>query len=169
MMKLLAPTKSEAYKMADRYEVSDEVALWWWASGNVVEVALLGGLFVDAVRTRSAASVVRAATPLAVERAMVFTSNQLVNRDRPNWWWQRPGKLSPSSTSFPSGHASNAFLSASLLTHRTSAPFLFGLAGLVAATRLIVRVHHPSDIAAGAVAGVAIGRALNRWAPVDDQ
>jgi len=150
-------------------EVSDSVALGWWVTGNVVEVGLLGGLFFDAVRTRSAGSVVRAATPLVVERLMVLASNHLIDRDRPRWWWQRPGKLSPSSNSFPSGHASNASLSASLLTHRSPAPFLYGLAGLVAGSRLILRVHHPSDVVAGAVAGVALGRALNRWAPINDQ
>lgn len=154
--------------MVDLDEVSDSVALGWWAAGNLVEVGLLGGLLVDAVRTRSAGSVVRAATPLVVERLMVLASNQLVDRDRPGWW-QRPGKLSPSSTSFPSGHASNAFLSASLLTHRAPAQYLYSLAGLVAASRLVLRVHHPSDIAAGADAGVVVGRVLNTWAPINDE
>jgi len=116
------------------------VGVGWWVSGNVVEVGLLAGLFLDAAQTRSVRSVIRAATPLVVERMMVSGSN-----------------------------ASSAFMSASLLTHRVPASSLYGLATLVAATRLVLRVHHPSDVAVGAVAGVAIGRALNTWAPIKNE
>lgn len=76
----------------------------------------------------------------------------------------------PSTSSFPSGHASAAFFAASLLTHwggARTAPLWFGAAGIVATSRAYVRIHHASDIVGGAVVGVALAEtakaALRRW------
>lgn len=69
----------------------------------------------------------------------------------------------PSTSSFPSGHASSAFFAALLLTSwtgRRSAPLWFGLAGVVATSRAYVRIHHPSDVVAGALVGLALGQAV---------
>lgn len=68
----------------------------------------------------------------------------------------------PSTSSFPSGHASAAFFAATVLTAWSgprSAPVWFGLAGAVATSRAYVRIHHPSDVVAGAVVGLALGQA----------
>ena len=68
----------------------------------------------------------------------------------------------PSTSSFPSGHASAAFYAASLLTYwggARTAPVWFGAAGVVAASRAYVRIHHPSDIVGGAVVGLALAEA----------
>jgi len=65
----------------------------------------------------------------------------------------------PSTSSFPSGHASAAFFAASLLTHwggARTAPLWFGAAGVVATSRAYVRIHHPSDIVGGAAVGLAL-------------
>ena len=65
----------------------------------------------------------------------------------------------PSTSSFPSGHASAAFFAASVLTHwggARTAPLWFGAAGVVATSRAYVRIHHPSDIVGGAAVGVAL-------------
>lgn len=67
----------------------------------------------------------------------------------------------PSTSSFPSGHASSAFFAATLLSAwggRRSAPAWFAVASVVAVSRVYVRVHHPSDVVAGAALGVALGR-----------
>ena len=67
----------------------------------------------------------------------------------------------PSTSSFPSGHASAAFFAATLLTHwggvRT-APLWFGLATVVGTSRAYVRIHHASDVVGGAVVGLALGQ-----------
>lgn len=66
----------------------------------------------------------------------------------------------PSTSSFPSGHASSAFFAATLLTTldgRRSAPAWFGLAGIVATSRAYVRIHHASDVIGGAVVGLGLG------------
>ena len=66
----------------------------------------------------------------------------------------------PITSSFPSGHATAAFCAASLLG---GGPGWYTLATAVAATRVYVRLHHASDIAAGAVLGLAMGAAFRRF------
>ncbi len=67
----------------------------------------------------------------------------------------------PSTSSFPSGHASAAFFAATVLTARDGAlvaPVWFGLAAVIATSRAFVRIHHPSDVVGGALVGAALGQ-----------
>ena len=67
----------------------------------------------------------------------------------------------PSTSSFPSGHASAAFFAASILTAWNSlwlVPLWFGLAFIVSISRAYVRIHHASDVVAGAVVGAALAQ-----------
>ncbi len=66
----------------------------------------------------------------------------------------------PITSSFPSGHATAAFCAATLLG---GGPAWYTLAGAVAATRVYVRLHHASDVAAGAAIGLAMGIVLRRF------
>lgn len=71
----------------------------------------------------------------------------------------------PVTSSFPSGHASSAFFAATLLTawsRRGTAPLWFGTAAIVAVSRAYVRIHHVSDVIAGAAVGVALGGGADR-------
>jgi membrane-associated phospholipid phosphatase len=71
----------------------------------------------------------------------------------------------PSTSSFPSGHASAAAFAATLLTTwdgRRSAPLWWSLAGLVATSRAYVRIHHTSDVVAGLAVGSILGRIARR-------
>jgi undecaprenyl-diphosphatase len=71
------------------------------------------------------------------------------------------GMRRPITSSFPSGHAATAFMCAVLLSKGTrTGPFYFSLAALVAASRVYTRMHHPSDVAAGAALGLALGKAV---------
>lgn len=72
----------------------------------------------------------------------------------------------------PSLHAANWFAAVTPLAVAApaAAPVLFGLAALVALSRVVSGVHWPSDVLFGALMGVAIGllttwlvRALARW------
>lgn len=65
----------------------------------------------------------------------------------------------PSTSAFPSGHASAAFFAATLLTAWDGwefAPLWFALATVVGTSRAFVRIHHPSDVAGGALVGVVL-------------
>ena len=66
----------------------------------------------------------------------------------------------PITSSFPSGHATAAFCAARLLGGGAG---WYTLAGAVDATRVYVRLHHASDVAAGAAFGLALGSALKRF------
>lgn len=68
----------------------------------------------------------------------------------------------PGDASFPSGHATTAFAAAgvvALMHPRLRAPAL-ALAALVALSRVYLGVHHPSDVAAGALLGLALAVAV---------
>jgi membrane-associated phospholipid phosphatase len=67
----------------------------------------------------------------------------------------------PSTSSFPSGHASAGFFAATVLTSmsgRRMAPIWYGLAAVVALSRPYVRIHHASDVLGGAALGLALGK-----------
>ncbi|MFV0308320.1 MAG: phosphatase PAP2 family protein [Desertimonas sp.] len=71
----------------------------------------------------------------------------------------------PSTSSFPSGHASSAAFAATVLTGwdgRRSAPLWWSLAAVVATSRVYVRIHHASDVVAGMAVGVGLGTATRR-------
>jgi undecaprenyl-diphosphatase len=76
------------------------------------------------------------------------------------------GLRRPITSSFPSGHATAAFCAATLLARGSrTAPLWYVLAAMVASTRVYVRLHHTSDIVAGAALGVALGYALRPLLP----
>ena len=71
----------------------------------------------------------------------------------------------PATSSFPSGHASAAAFTATLLTGwdgRRTTPLWWGLAVTVASSRAFVRIHHPSDVVAGMATGAVLGLAARR-------
>ena len=66
----------------------------------------------------------------------------------------------PSTSSFPSGHASSATFAAIVLTSFTGLPLAiiwFAIACVVALSRVVVRIHHLSDIIGGIVVGALLG------------
>lgn len=72
------------------------------------------------------------------------------------------GMRIPITSSFPSGHATAAFTAAMVLTRRPrEAWFWFPIATLVASSRIYVKMHHASDVIAGAALGIGMG-ALGR-------
>jgi membrane-associated phospholipid phosphatase len=66
----------------------------------------------------------------------------------------------PSTSSFPSGHASSATFAAIILTSFTGFPLVILwciIALVVALSRVVVRIHHLSDIVGGIATGAVIG------------
>jgi undecaprenyl-diphosphatase len=74
------------------------------------------------------------------------------------------GMRRPITSSFPSGHATAAFTAASVLAHTGHGDaFWFAIATVVAGSRVYVRMHHASDVIAGALVGIALGRVARHW------
>lgn len=70
----------------------------------------------------------------------------------------------PSTSSFPSGHSSSAIFAATVLIGWDGwvwAPLWLTLAAIVGVSRAYVRIHHPSDVLAGAVVGLGLGLIAN--------
>ncbi|MGI8758402.1 MAG: phosphatase PAP2 family protein [Acidimicrobiales bacterium] len=94
----------------------------------------------------------------------------LFRRTRPPRQEHRRHRLRrPRSSSFPSGHATSAFMAATLLSSGNwKGPFgrmggWHAIAAVVAASRVHVGIHHASDVIVGALVGTAFGR-LVLWA-----
>ena len=85
-------------------------------------------------------------------------------RRRPPFKGDRPHNLrQPLTSSFPSGHASAAMVAAALLSRRSRwAPAYYGLGLVVALSRIHVRIHHASDVAAGIGVGAVFGAIARR-------
>ena len=150
--------------VADRlfYALSElaDFSLLWHLVG-VARATPATGTTLDQ-RTREAVelSVVLGAESLLVNGGI----KRLFRRARPVHEGDRPHRLrQPLTTSFPSGHASAAFCAAALLSRdRRLAVPAYGLAVLVASSRVYVRIHHASDVVGGAVVGIALGAAAQK-------
>jgi undecaprenyl-diphosphatase len=85
----------------------------------------------------------------------------VVRRRRPHLAGLPPLTGTPTQLSFPSAHATTSFAAARLYAQRgLPAMPLRALACALAASRLYLGVHHPSDVLAGALLGDGIARAV---------
>ncbi|MBA2626315.1 MAG: phosphatase PAP2 family protein [Acidimicrobiia bacterium] len=114
----------------------------------------------------------RLAIALAIESLVVnWGIKSLFRRTRPVWDQPRRFRLrQPRTSSFPSGHATSGFLAATLLADADArsplASAWFVLAAVVAGSRVHVRIHHASDVVAGAGMGLLAGRLVRRRWPL---
>lgn len=99
---------------------------------------------------------------LAVESLVVNQGiKRLFRRDRPTT--SGDGRFTvrtPSTSSFPSGHATSAVCAATVLTSFGGGPVValwWTAAALIAASRVVVRIHHASDVIAGLFVGAGLG------------
>ena len=152
-------------KAADRvmYGASElgDWSLVWHLVG--VGQALLPG--------RDPMSAVRLSAILGAESLLVNVGvKSLFRRSRPEWEraHARPHRLrNPKTSSFPSGHASSAFTAAGVLSAGGDPlwPVYYSIAVVVASSRAYVRIHHASDVVAGAALGVGLAALANRVWP----
>jgi undecaprenyl-diphosphatase len=129
---------------------------------------------VRGLRTGRMDQVIVLAVLLGAESLIVNQGvKRLFRRDRPTTTGDaRLQVRRPRTSSFPSGHASSAVFAATVLSG-WDGPLLsalwFKIAAVVGLSRAYVRIHHGSDVVAGAAVGLVLGlvgrRIARRLAP----
>jgi len=118
---------------------------------------------------RDLRAALRLAASAGVESVLVNGAiKSLFRRDRPFDDLERPHYLrQPRTSSFPSGHATSAFSALVVLGEDDVLAPLYGvLAAVVAVSRIHVKIHHASDVVAGALLGLTFGAAVRRLFPL---
>jgi membrane-associated phospholipid phosphatase len=126
--------------------LGEHAALW-------LALGLAGGLAQREQRHAWARAGRAVVATYALNTAIKFT----VRRRRPALPGLPPLMGTTTGLSFPSAHAATSFAGALAYRRRglPAAP-LYGLAGAMAASRIYLGVHYPSDILAGALLGTAV-------------
>lgn len=93
---------------------------------------------------------------------VVYALKGIFGRMRPchvHDWAHAVLVAAPTSPSFPSGHSAGSFAFAAFVfaIHKGWGMLAMLLALLVAASRIALGVHYPSDVVAGAILGMTIG------------
>jgi membrane-associated phospholipid phosphatase len=133
-----------------RYSTLGEHGAVWFALAGVA------ALRAPDAETRRAAG--RAAGAIAGVFALNVAIKNVVRRRRPQLPDLPPLVGTPTGLSFPSTHSATGFAGArALAAAGLPAVPLHVLAASLAASRLYLGVHYPSDIAAGAALGHVVG------------
>ncbi|MFL6205168.1 MAG: phosphatase PAP2 family protein [Acidimicrobiales bacterium] len=119
---------------------------------------------------RDPMSSVRVSMVLGAESLLVNGAvKSLFRRHRPVWEEDRPRPhriRQPATSSFPSGHASAGFAAAGVLSQGDPLwPIYYGLAVVVASSRVYTKMHHASDVVAGAAIGAGVAAIARRLWP----
>lgn len=155
----------------DRYRGNPVLDRVMYAASELGDFSLVWHLLSTArglAPDRRPEDVLRVATILGVESLLVNQGvKRLFNRTRPPWEQSRPRRLrKPRTSSFPSGHASAAVVAAGVLSQRDPLwPVYAAVAAAVASSRVYVKVHHPSDVLAGAALGAVLAVAARKLWP----
>jgi membrane-associated phospholipid phosphatase len=144
------PEKTNVFMFLSRYN-------------NLVNVAVptgvfAGGLIANDKGTRQNALYI--ASSSAVNLLLTTVIKKLVRRPRPFLGHVKINAVyQPGSTSFPSGHASSSFTTATALSQVYHKWYVIApaylWAGSVSYSRMYLGVHYPTDVTAGAILGTS--------------
>jgi undecaprenyl-diphosphatase len=160
----------EAFDLLRGTEPADRIFYAITELGDFSLLWLLLATAKAAVDDDDIPNALRVSTVLAAESVVVNGGIKSVfKRERPVVQVPRPHKLRvPLTTSFPSGHSSAAVVAAMLLAQRSRRkPLWYGLALVVASSRVYVRIHHASDVIGGLALGAVLGALARRAWPLD--
>jgi undecaprenyl-diphosphatase len=138
------------------------VASSWWVKGALF--VAVGGVGDVHSRRRFPLAATLACVTATLGAILAAVLKEAFDRDRPavaNPSFE-PAVATPGSASFPSGHATTAFAAAALVGafHPRFRIPLYGVATLVALSRVYLGVHFWLDVVAGSALGIAIGLAI---------
>lgn len=109
-------------------------------------------------------------TAIAVPGIAVAIVKHLIGRARPfvggvDPWAYQFFVWRSDHASFPSGHATTAFGAAVAIgaVWPWTRPVMWAYAAVIAASRVVVSAHHPSDVVAGAVFGIVGALLVRNW------
>ncbi len=146
----------------------------FYTASSLADFSLLWHLVGTGAALRSdqhAREALRLGVALGIESVVVNVGvKALFRRTRPLRQEHKRHRLrQPRSSSFPSGHATSGFMAATLLSEGRPLWCRAGwvcVASVVAASRVHVNIHHPSDVVGGALIGTGLGHLVRRVWPV---
>jgi len=152
-LRLLVLARSAARQpvsdLVGRFSSLGEHAALWLAAGT------LGALVDRPRRARWKRGVLVVGATYALNTAI----KALVRRPRPVIDGLPALVATPTMLSFPSAHSSTSFAAARAYGRLVPAAPLYATAAAMAASRVYLGVHYPTDVAAGVLLGLAMGRA----------
>lgn len=119
------------------------------------------GLCAAAVDTHRRRDWMRAATGVIGAHAASVVVKRVVRRARPDDPEITVGVSTPSRLSFPSAHATSTTAAAVLYSGLLRRNLVPVLVPPMLISRLVLGVHYPSDVLAGAVLGGSLGKVLS--------
>jgi undecaprenyl-diphosphatase len=159
----------ERWQVHHRPEPFAHLAVWLSDAG-AFGIVWIAAAIVLAVLYRRYTVVGTLLLAIVVSESVSFRLREAIGRDRPPVRFVEPEPLvtTPNSHSLPSGHSTTAFAAATVLgaSFPRFRPVFYGLAALIAWSRVVVGVHYPLDVVAGALLGVAVGLLVLRALPL---